>query len=143
MIYEFRGDYGWLSNFYPCKVTYRHSEFDSVEQAYMFAKNDTSGDWLEFCLNNPPAICKAQSKLIKIRDDWDSVKLEIMELLLEQKFNKEPFKSKLIATGNRNIIEGNYWNDSFWGIDLKVNPNYGENHLGRIIMKIRDNLKNE
>ena len=140
MIYEFRGNFNWLSNFYPCKVIYKDNEFNSVEQAYMFAKNDTSGDWLNFCLNNSPAMCKAQSKLIKIRDDWDSVKLKIMEDLLFQKFNQEPFKTKLIETGNRNIVEGNFWGDIFWGVNLKVNPNYGENHLGRIIMKIREKI---
>lgn len=140
MIYEFRGDFNWLSNFYSCKVKYKGYEFGSVEQAYMFAKNDTCDDWLKFCQTNSPGICKQQSKLIKIREDWDSVKLNIMEYLLEQKFNQDPFKSKLIATGNRNIIEGNYWGDSFWGVDLNLNPNYGENHLGRIIMKIREKI---
>lgn len=61
-----------------------------------------------------------------------------MENCLRQKFKQEPFKSKLLATGNIIIQEGNRWNDKFWGICLKTNQ--GENHLGKMIMKIREEL---
>ncbi len=141
MISQFRGEYNWLSNMYSCKVVHKRKLFNSVENAYMFAKNDTCEDWLHFCLNNPPNICKKESKNIEIRADWEEVKLGIMYNLLLQKFKQEPFRTKLLATGNENIQEGNFWNDKFWGICLKSNPNEGENNLGRLIMYIRILLK--
>jgi len=49
-------------------------------------------------------------------------------------------RTLLKETGNQNIQEGNYWGDDYWGVDLKQNPNVGENHLGRLIMKIREEL---
>lgn len=55
-----------------------------------------------------------------------------------QKFNKEPFKSKLIATGDLYIQEGNLWNDKFWGVCLKTNT--GQNILGKLIMEIRNEI---
>lgn len=141
MISQFRGEYNWLSNMYSVKIVYDRKLFNSVENAYMFAKNDKDEDWLHFCLNNPPNICKKESKNIPIREDWEEVKLGIMYNLLLQKFKQEPFRTKLLATGNENIQESNYWNDKFWGVCLKSNPNVGENNLGRLIMYIRILLK--
>ena len=142
MINSFRGEYNWLSNMHSCDVVYKNNNFKSVENAYMFAKADTSGEWLKFCLENPPNIVKKESKNIRVRPDWEEVKLEIMYNLLIKKFTQEPFRTNLLNTGNENIQEGNFWNDTFWGVDLKQNPNVGENHLGRLIMHVRILLKN-
>lgn len=142
MINSFRGEYSWLSNMQECNVLLRQFVFKSVENAYMAAKKIDDVEWVKFCLENPPNICKKESRNIVIREDWDTVKLVVMYDLLIQKFSQEPFKTKLLDTGNENIQEGNYWNDTFWGIDLKQNPNIGENNLGRLIMYIRILLKN-
>jgi predicted NAD-dependent protein-ADP-ribosyltransferase YbiA (DUF1768 family) len=34
------------------------------------------------------------------------------------------------------LIEGNWWGDTYWGVCNGV----GENHLGKLLMKIRDYL---
>jgi predicted NAD-dependent protein-ADP-ribosyltransferase YbiA (DUF1768 family) len=39
------------------------------------------------------------------------------------------------------IQEGNKWGDTFWGVDLKTGE--GQNHLGKLIMDIRDELIND
>ena len=44
-------------------------------------------------------------------------------------------REKLLDTGNAELQEGNNWGDRYWGVDLKTG--YGENRLGRIIMKVR------
>lgn len=137
MISSFRGDYGWLSNMYACKIEYRGHVFRSVENAYMWAKNTENEVWLHICLTKPPNEVKKLSKGIVMREDWEEVKLKIMYELLLLKFKQEPFKTKLKETGLQNIQEANFWNDKFWGVCLKSNPNEGENHLGRLIMHIR------
>ena len=142
MINSFKGEYSWLSNMHDCVVFLRQHRFKSVENAYMAAKKiDDIKGWVEFCLQNPPNICKKESRNIEVRKDWDDIKLSVMYDLLIQKFSQEPFRTKLLDTGNENIQEGNYWNDTFWGVDLKQNPNVGENNLGRLIMYIRILLK--
>lgn len=88
-----------------------------------------------------PGNAKRRAKKIAIREDWDNVKLQIMEELLVQKFNQEPFKTNLINTGNEFIQEGNTWNDVFWGVNLKTG--FGENNLGKLIMKIREGINAE
>ena len=62
-----------------------------------------------------------------------------MKHSLIQKFNQEPYKSKLLNTENEFIQEGNMWNDKFWGVCLKTGK--GENNLGRMIMDIRTKLR--
>ena len=137
MINSFRKEFGWLSNMYSCEMEYEGHIFKSVENAYMWAKNKEDKDWLNACLCNEPNVVKKLSKEINIREDWEDVKLKVMYELLLLKFKQEPFKTKLKNTGLENIQEGNFWNDKFWGVCLKSNPNEGENHLGRLIMHIR------
>ena len=81
------------------------------------------------------------SRQFKIKKDWDEIKLYVMDYCLLQKFNQEPFKSKLLDTGDEYIMEGNWWGDKFWGVCLKTN--IGDNNLGKLIMQIRSSLKNE
>lgn len=65
-----------------------------------------------------------------------------MNDLLWQKFNQEPFKTKLLQTGSETIIEGNWWHDNFWGICQCKKCEYieGENNLGFLLMHIRTEL---
>lgn len=42
----------------------------------------------------------------------------------------------LLDTGNKTLKEGNYWKDLYWGVDLRTGE--GENHLGKILMQLRD-----
>ena len=57
--------------------------------------------------------------------------------IVKQKFiQNSDLKDKLIATGNVYLEEGNTWGDKVWGT---VNGE-GFNHLGFILMKIRESL---
>lgn len=115
-------------------------DFLSVEHAYLYYKYDAV-DFRNKCLSNIEASeIKKLSHNLKPTKNWNNVKLDIMYKLLKIKFSKEPFKSLLLNTENQNIVEGNNWDDTFWGVDVNSTPNYGENHLGRLIMKIRDEL---
>lgn len=141
MIHTFRDEHAWLSNMQLVDIKLKGRVFPSVEHAYCSEKNKDA-EWKNVCANKnlSPKGVKLMSKEIKLRDDWENVKLLVMEHCLRLKFNQEPFKSNLINTDNQNIVEGNYWNDLFWGVDIKNTPNIGENHLGRLIMKIRSEL---
>lgn len=59
-----------------------------------------------------------------------------MEDLLRQKFSKTPLRRLLLATGEAELIEGNTWGDTYWGVCHGV----GQNHLGCLLMKIRGEL---
>jgi ribA/ribD-fused uncharacterized protein len=141
MIISFRGEYSFLSNFYPVRITIKNNTFPSSEHAYQSFKND-SLEWIKQCTEiEDPSKIKKLSQSITLNKNWDSIKLHVMDIVLRAKFSIPEMEAKLIDTGNQNIIEGNYWNDTFWGVCLKQNPNCGENHLGRLLMKIREELK--
>jgi ribA/ribD-fused uncharacterized protein len=75
---------------------------------------------------------------IDLRSDWSDVKLAIMLDLVRQKFTAHShLRRKLLATGDRQLIEVNGWGDQFWG----VSRGSGYNHLGRILMRVRDELR--
>ena len=53
------------------------------------------------------------------------------------KFTQNPdLKEKLLATGDESLEEGNTWGDTIWGTVDGV----GENRLGKILMRVRDEL---
>lgn len=139
MIREFQGAYKWLSNFVPVKIILGGLEYPSVEHAYMSAKSDDK-NWKLFCQNgnNTPGKIKRTSRNIKLVSGWDTLKLLIMQECVKQKFNQEPFKTLLIATGTKHIQEGNYWKDEFWGVSLQSGK--GRNELGQLIMAKRNAL---
>lgn len=60
-----------------------------------------------------------------------------MYKLLRAKFVQEPMRSKLLETGEAYLEETNYWKDTFWG----VYNGTGENRLGRLLMLVRDELR--
>jgi predicted NAD-dependent protein-ADP-ribosyltransferase YbiA (DUF1768 family) len=83
-------------------------------------------------LNTPGQAKRAGNNLV-LRPDWEEVKIPIMRELLKQKFSNRALMYKLRQTKGE-LIEGNNWGDTFWG----VCKGQGENHLGRLLMEIRD-----
>jgi ribA/ribD-fused uncharacterized protein len=144
MIYQFTANYIFLSNFYKTDIIYNDLKYSSSEHAFQHQKNLIDDDYRELCLSNAhPAIIKKESKNVKLIDDWDNKKLHIMKEIIKIKFSNKELKSLLIKTGNSNIQEGNFHGDKFWGVCLKFSPNIGENHLGRILMEVREFYKKE
>jgi ribA/ribD-fused uncharacterized protein len=135
MIKQFQGKYRFLSNFWTCKVVYDGKEFTSVEHGYQYSKCFTQEDKDKMFSLIKPGDCKRLGRRIKIRPDFNDVKLGIMEDLVRQKFQDPSLREMLMSTGTEELQEGNRWGDKFWGVDLKTGE--GDNHLGKILMKVR------
>lgn len=139
MISEFRGPTRWLSNFHESPVEFEGVEYPTVEHAYQAAK--CGPDMIEVrqnFLNCTAGQAKKLGAEIKKRDDWFDINLQIMHDLIKQKFERYPeLRQKLLDTGDQHLEEGNNWGDTFWGIC----EGKGENHLGKILMKVREELK--
>lgn len=127
----------FLSNFYPCVIQYGRFTFQSSECAYMSAKREDI-EWKEFCESNPPAVVKKKSRTIKLRADWDRIKIQVMFDVLRIKFAIPELRVKLLATGDQQLIEGNAWGDTFWGVSKATGE--GRNFLGRTLMHIRQEI---
>jgi len=137
VIDSFQGVYKFLSNFYPVKVKLDGVTYPSVEHAYQAAKTLIPSSRARIRGAATASEAKRIGKTVTLRHDWEEVKLDVMEKLLRQKFSKEPLRTLLLKTGEAELIERNWWHDTFWGVCNKK----GENHLGRILMKIRSELR--
>ena len=128
---SFQGEYRFLSNFWPCRVEMDGQEYASTEHAYQASKFDRK-DREPFLTCTPGAAKRmGRGRVVQQAD-----KLTVMEMLVRQKFSAEPLRSMLLATGDREIIEGNTWNDIYWGVCNGV----GANHLGKLLMQVRKEL---
>lgn len=138
MITSFRGEYSFLSNFQYLE-TPLHG-YPTVEHFYqaMKTKDLSIRDSVK---KHPSKGLKAFSKTYELRDDWESIKLDVMLYGLRFKFsdNNPNLKSKLLATGDLIIEEGNWWGDKFWGVCLKTNE--GANNLGILLMQVRNEIR--
>ena len=142
MIDNFSGEFSFLSNFHIVNIEYRGIEFISSENAYQFAKielDSVTKELEEFFSNSTPGQSKRMGRKVNIRDDWDKIKLSIMDELLRIKFKNIEMKHLLLATETETLIEGNTWGDTFWG----VCNGRGSNHLGKLLMKIRKELQQQ
>lgn len=87
-----------------------------------------------------PSESKSFGKDLELREDWEEIKVEVMENIVRQKFKKNPeLAQKLIETYPQQLVEGNWRRDTFWGMDIKNHQ--GQNYLGEILMKIREELR--
>lgn len=127
-----------LSNFYPTPIYYDGKQWPSVEHAYQAYKS-LDEETREFVRGLPsPRDAKKAGKMIDLRDDWDSVKDTVMEDLCRIKFTSNAFcRARLLETEDAELEEGNTWGDIYWG----VCNGQGQNKLGKILMKIREEIK--
>ena len=143
-INAFRGPHDFLSNFYAADVELEGAEYPTIEHAFQAAKSLEYAERRAVKNAKTASEAKRMGRKIKRRTDWFDVSLIIMETLVRQKFTRYPeLKSKLLETGDAKLIEGNNWNDRFYGAVYDTNRNewMGENHLGKILMKVREELK--
>lgn len=135
---RFDGRYDFLSNFYPASLTVDGYSFLNSEAAYQAFKCKNPADYKQFCeLNADEA--KHLGRNVDLRKDWEKVKLSVMEKVVRAKFMQNPHLARyLVETGDATLIEGNSWRDTYWGVYIKTGE--GENHLGKILMKIRSEL---
>lgn len=135
----FKGKNYFLSNMFPTTVTFEGQTYLCVESAFQAAKCVNPVDREEFTsLDGYSA--KKLGRRVNLRKDWENIKLDVMTACVRDKFTSNPvLRNKLIATDNAILIEGNTWNDTFWGVCNGT----GKNHLGQILMQIRSELQNE
>jgi ribA/ribD-fused uncharacterized protein len=137
MIKRFTGPNRFLSNFYPSQIQYEGYLYPTVEHAFQAAKTANPEVREEIRLAETPAEARRLGRLADLRPDWEEVKLEVMLALLREKFSTTFMQKRLLSTGDRTLIEGNTWGDIYWG----VYGTRGENHLGRLLMQVREELR--
>lgn len=139
-------------------ILYEGVVYPSTENAYQAAKSFFPEGRLEF-VDATPKKAKQLGKKLKLRANWDKIKFQIMYEVCEEKFKDGIERELLLQTGDKYLIEGNYWCDQNFGIcfgpDFKTMDQFalmrkcpkcgggGKNALGKILMDIREKLNNK
>lgn len=135
---QFRGKYYFLSNFSDYPVTYEGLTYQNNEAAFQAMKVIKPESRKGFT-HLPPNQAKSKGRKVQLRSDWEKVKDQYMYEIVWTKFTQnEELKAKLLDTGDALLIEGNDWNDVYWG----VCNGRGQNKLGKILMRVRKELVN-
>lgn len=138
MISAFRGKYYFLSNFYAAPVVWDGVSYKNNEAAFQSAK--VGREYRQEFAELTASEAKKLGRKVPLRPDWENVKERIMYEVCLAKFSQnEELKEKLLLTGECALEECNTWGDKVWGT---VNGE-GENKLGKILMKIREELRHE
>ena len=139
VIGPFDREFDFLSNFFPCRVEFEGLTFQSSEAAFQAAKSNSMEERSRFTTVNASK-SKRMGRKVALRNDWESVKIDVMRQVLQCKFNQNAeLREKLVKTGDAQLTEFNTWKDSWWG----VYNGKGHNHLGKLLMEVRSHLKDE
>jgi len=134
VILSFDNEYSFLSNFAPCEIEYEGLKFTSLEAAYQAAKCADKTQMIQFTTLTPGK-AKKLGQIVDCVENWHDIKDSVMTTLLESKFsNNNPLLlKKLLATNGMDLVEGNTWNDTYWGVCDGV----GQNKLGKLLVAVR------
>ena len=137
-INEFKGEYAFLSNFYPSLIRFPHFEIPTVEHLYQASKTRDIDEATKIIRAETPGLAKKLGGKVILREDWEEIKDSVMLEALRLKFAIPELKQKLLDTGNAYLIEGNWWGDKYWGVCRGA----GQNKLGKLLMQVREEIKN-
>ena len=140
LFYSTRGKFGGFSNFSKHGIEIGGLWWKTTEH-YFQAQKFTDLSYQEKIRNAPDpktAATLGRSRQVKIRDDWETVKDEVMRAAVLKKFETHAdLRELLLSTGDEDIIE-NAPGDYYWGCGKDQS---GKNMLGKILVEVRERLR--
>lgn len=147
-------DYRFLSNFHVAPVTVGDDVFQTNEHFYQACKTVGDHEYRRIVEAKTPGYARRLGQEVRCRDDWEkehpcqcggslSVKDHSMYQGLLLKFwQNDDIKEKLLATGDRELVEFAPWGDEYWGATVNENGTLkGKNRLGQLLMQVREEIR--
>ena len=135
MIDSFRGEYAFLSNMYDAPIKLGGVVYTCAEAAFQAVKLEDKSQRVQFAGLSGGA-AKTLGRRVHLRKNWNDIRVDVMRWIVHEKFKQNPTLKRKLMNTSGDLIEGNTWNDKFWG----VCNGQGQNWLGRILMAERDRL---
>jgi ribA/ribD-fused uncharacterized protein len=143
-INRFRGQWAFLSSFYPSGFKAGNLWYPTVEHFFQAMKS-TNMEYRVMVAACPTA---SQAKYMgskkgmrqngfTLRENWESIKEDVMLFGLREKFSDPTLRHMLLSTGDEPLEEGNGHGDTYWGT---VNGE-GKNRLGKLLEQVREEIK--
>ena len=130
--------YGFMSNFYPSPFEAEGLMWPTVEHYFQAMKTLDKTEWPAFAALVNPGAAKFKGRVVKLRPDWDDVKVEVMNTALRLKFKSNPELAKKLLETNDKVLHEDSPYDFIWGWQ-----NNGKDLLGKCLMKVRNELRQE
>lgn len=141
--FDEEGKNAFMSNFYPSEIAlwteFGWQQFPTVEHAYQWHKPQGMKEKAQIQEAATPGIAKKLGRKCKMVQDWELMRVNVMCSCLLAKFSNPYLRKLLKNTEKKDLIEGNTWNDEFWGATEFMTGFYrGANVLGQLLMQIRN-----
>lgn len=147
VIDRFTGVNAFLNNFYLHPIRYEDRWYRSNEHGFAAAKTEDDTLRASIAAAVTPGEAKRLGRSVPLRAGWDQhLRYTVMDDLLHLKFAPgSELATRLLATGNAVLIEGNTHHDQVWG-DCRCGKRPcaapGMNLLGWMLMRTRHQLIN-
>jgi ribA/ribD-fused uncharacterized protein len=134
-INSFTKEYQFLSNTYNSPIEIDGISYTNAESAFWAQRVKDSRARNKFSRLSGN---KARAKAIQAEpvEDWDENINHYMEKVLKAKFSDPKMMKLLNSTKGCKLINTNTYRDDYWGVYMGK----GKNVLGRLLMKIRDEV---
>lgn len=147
VIANFRGDFGFLSNFADSPISIDGAQGATVEHFFQAFKTSDVDDRKRVLSASTPGEAKRMGLKVDLVSNWEEIKRPIMKRLIHEKFKNPILRERLLATGDALLIEGNYHHDNIWG-DCFCRKRErcfftGKNWLGEILMNERESIRKD
>tara|TARA_R110002020_G_scaffold475301_1_gene709505 strand:- start:306 stop:908 length:603 start_codon:yes stop_codon:yes gene_type:complete len=139
-----KGEFGGLSNMAPgFAIRVNDVIIPTAEALYQACRYPLFPEiQKEIIEQHSPMTAKMISRkyLAKTRQDWESIKYDVMYWVLQVKLsqNYEKFSKVLIDTGNRPLVEVSKKDKDWAAMRVQDKTLRGKNALGRLLMKLRE-----
>ena len=138
--YSVSNPWGEFSNFAGYPIVIGGKRWPTSEHYFQAQKFEDAAHREKIRKTASPMIVArlGRSRKVKLRRDWESVKVGIMRDAVRAKFTQHAdLRDLLLSTGDAKLVERTE-NDSYWG---DGGDGSGKNMLGRILMEIRGELR--
>ena len=128
-----------LSNFYESPFRIGDIIYPTVEHYFQSNKTDSPDESFEILMADTPKKAKLLGRYVEyLKDGWDIRRNKYMYDGVRAKFSQNPkLKQYLLETGEKRLVENSIY-DEYWGIGRTGD---GRNMAGKILMKVREDLK--
>lgn len=136
--YKSTPPHGYLNNFDKNPIFVFGRKWKTVEHAYQAQKTHDQKEYDAIWKAETPREARNLGQTVTLRKDWENVKDSVMKECVRAKFSQhKELQEQLLSTGDEEIIEDSPI-DWYWGCGA---DGKGKNKLGKIIMEIREELR--
>lgn len=140
--YRLKDPHGYMGNFYKARHFIYGKWWNTTEASYQAQKTNVESEVLAIQQAEKPMQARNLGQKVSLRENWDMIKDRIMyDCVLAKFLQHSDLRKQLMETGDEELVEDTKsTNDMYWGCGT---DGTGRNELGKILMRIRQELKGE